>query len=123
MNKVILPKEVSKALKTIKYNGYTTRDILRMIHVDNLVGRYESDIATIKQYAVSEMDALLAALVNGYEVEKSAEDKVRDYYECVVELTESIDKQEASEGSYKEDAILQVLNTLGIKIEGVNAGE
>jgi hypothetical protein len=122
MNKVILPKEVSKALETIKYNGYNTRDILRMIHVDNIVGRYDSDIATLKQYAVRDTDTLLTALVNGYEVEKSPEDKVREYYELAKNCAE-IYALKGHKFDAEQYAIKKTLDLLDIKIEGVNASE
>lgn len=67
-------------------------------------------------------DTLLSALVNGYVVEKSAEelereahDKIRMSYEHRSWPTANIADQAYMEG------VEVTLNTLGIKIEGVNA--
>ncbi|WP_035389592.1 hypothetical protein [Bacillus sp. UNC125MFCrub1.1] len=67
--------------------------------------------------------SLAAALINGYEIEKSPEQKVREFYDY------NHEKHERSEALSPEDhytagtdwGIRQTLNHLGIKIEGVNA--
>ncbi|EDW22610.1 hypothetical protein FO510_05305 [Bacillus pumilus] len=67
--------------------------------------------------------SLAAALINGYEVTKSPEQKVRDYYEA------NYAKHERSKPFSDDDyytagvsnGIKQTLDHLGIKIEGVNA--
>jgi hypothetical protein len=73
--------------------------------------------ATVEQYASDKPDELLSALVNGYEIENSPEDKVREYYERL--RTYSRD----GNGPYEAQmySIESTLNFLGIKIEGVNA--
>ncbi|MGT4651506.1 hypothetical protein [Bacillus cereus] len=66
--------------------------------------------------------SLAAALINGYEIEKSPEQKVRDYYES------NYAKHEKSKPFSDDDCymtgvshgIRQTLDLLGIKIEGVN---
>jgi len=67
--------------------------------------------------------ALAAALINGYEIEKSPEQKVREYYgfnhdEHHKVLTASPRGQYTSGVA---DGIRKTLDLLGIKIEGVNA--
>lgn len=67
--------------------------------------------------------SLAAALINGYEIEKSPEEKVRELYNY------NHEKHERSDALSPEDyytagidwGIRQTLNHLGVKIEGVNA--
>lgn len=58
-------------------------------------------------------DLLMSALVNGYTVEQTPEEKVHEYYD-------SLNEQDGFE-SAEQDGILTTLDLLGIKIEGVNA--
>ncbi|MCY9372652.1 hypothetical protein [Bacillus haynesii] len=73
---------------------------------------------------LNELDfmTLAAALINGYEVEKTPEEKVREYYE---ELCDEFDCAywSSDEIKYlcKKQAVRETLDKLGIKIEGVNA--
>ncbi|PRS16610.1 hypothetical protein QNH18_16990 [Bacillus paralicheniformis] len=55
---------------------------------------------------------LAAALINGYEVEKTPEEKVREYYES---------HGGSPSAEERKAAIRETLYKLGIKIEGVNA--
>ncbi|QYG88290.1 hypothetical protein [Bacillus atrophaeus] len=59
---------------------------------------------------------LAAALVNGYEIEKTPEEKVREYFEKLWTCCCGTDEIEIA-----EETIINTLNLLGIKIEGVNA--
>jgi len=64
---------------------------------------------------------LAAALLNGYEVEKTPEEKVKAYYD---ELCDYYDRahQSSDELEYvcKKQAVRKTLDCLGIEIEGVN---
>ncbi|ARC72391.1 MULTISPECIES: hypothetical protein [Bacillus] len=55
---------------------------------------------------------LAAALINGYEVEKTPEEKVREYYES---------HGGSPSAEERKAAIRETLYKLGIKIEGVNS--
>ncbi|OJT65468.1 hypothetical protein BFP49_09485 [Bacillus licheniformis] len=55
---------------------------------------------------------IVAALINGYEVEKTPEEKVREYYES---------HGGSPSAEERKAAIRETLYKLGIKIEGVNA--
>ncbi|UNY40660.1 hypothetical protein KLEB271_gp36 [Bacillus phage vB_BauS_KLEB27-1] len=67
--------------------------------------------------------SLAAALINGYAIEKSLEQKVREYYEA------NYAKHERSKPFSDDDyyttgvsaGISRTLDLLGVKIEGVNA--
>ncbi|NUJ16264.1 DUF1642 domain-containing protein [Bacillus glycinifermentans] len=79
---------------------------LREVYTDEeLVARYIDNELDLFDLGFTDF---LAALINGYEVEKTPEDKVREYF---VNLSESCDRR----------AVISTLNLLGIKIEGVNA--
>lgn len=52
-------------------------------------------------------------IVNGYTVEETPEDKVREYYES--------NRGQGEYGGITTEAIRETLNLLGIKIKGVNA--
>ncbi|MCC8352557.1 hypothetical protein [Bacillus sp. AF23] len=77
--------------------------------------------------ALNDLDimTLAAALVNGYEVEKTPEEKVREYYEAVRNLREERYLAGDTEGKrFHAGALVGIHTTLGIfgiKIEGVNA--
>ncbi|WP_459198760.1 hypothetical protein [Bacillus subtilis] len=68
---------------------------------------------------------LAAALVNGYEVEKMPEERVRQYYEGVRNSRDESYLAGDIEGKrFHAGALVGICNTLGllgIKIEGVNA--
>lgn len=76
---------------------------------------------------IANMDimTLAAVLVNGYEVEKTPEEKVREYYEAVRNLWEERYLAGDTEGKrFHAGALVGICTTLGIfgiKIEGVNA--
>ncbi|MCY8738889.1 hypothetical protein [Bacillus haynesii] len=65
---------------------------------------------------------LAAALINGYEVEKAPEEKVREYYEEIIRDKEgAFDYEEQLSYENMSHAVRETLNRLGIQIEGVNA--
>jgi len=97
--KVTLPKEVAEAIERYRIRGASNKSI-----VSDVVNDFADD-----SLISFDLDELLIALVNGYEVEKSPEEKVREYYEGF------------SIGTTSRIAIKQTLNLLGIKIKEVNA--
>jgi hypothetical protein len=116
MSKVILPKEVADTIEMFRRACESDWEILRIASGDRGVfsqplhdfihgcPAVERNTAEIK---------LMKALAIGYEVEKSPEEEVR---ECMREW------RLQREGIGKIGAVLHVLNTLGIKIAGVNDG-
>lgn len=117
MEKVKLPREVAEAIETIRERGiYDNRNYEILEYVvrppDDTDILYGQSII-INQFATNEnFDRLLSALVNGYEVEQSPEDKVREIYD----MFESF-----GVGAEKRELIKQVLDACGHKVEGVNA--
>ncbi|MEG7333299.1 hypothetical protein [Bacillus sp. 0102A] len=78
-----------------------------------------------KEYScLNDLDlmTLAAALVNGYEVEKTPEEKVREYFESLwSDYCDSDDPFIEVACESARAAVKETLNLLGIKIEGVNA--
>lgn len=113
--KPTITKEQAKELEAYRRSGDLDIQILGAA-CDNVLGG---------KLAKLDLLTLAAALVNGYEVEATPEDRVREYYEW---LKRSRDERHLAgdvEGKRFKAGLLQgVLNTLdylGIKIEGVNA--
>ncbi len=98
--------------------------LLKRVEEEDDVERLVSAVADKSPYLYREYEEakhldlheLMKALVNGYEVEKTPEEKVREYY---LDSTDSEVYSRAFTFHY-DDAIRTTLDLLGIKIEGVN---
>jgi hypothetical protein len=116
-NKVTLPREVAEAIDYFKLNRWTNSGIYGISTNVSQSPLTDEDriraVAIVRYFGCMKHDLLMKALVNGYEVEKSPEDEIRDYMR---------ELRMQREGLAKIGAILHVLNTLDIKIEGVNNG-
>lgn len=118
MTKVKLPREVAEAIEHLRTITHSNHGLISTVeHCDvNPVARTVYGWAFAKSGAGSP-DLLMQALVNGYEAEKSPEEKVRDYYEPFSSQHRRLTSDKYAIGF----AIVQTLELLGIKIEGVNA--
>lgn len=112
MNKVTLPKEIADAMdrtfqhKTKEQISWAVFNIIKLNDA-NLT----SDSVIIKNYFKNEdLFLLMEALVNGYEVEQTPEEKVREYFERVMN----------TKAPLPHIAVVATLDLLGIKISGVN---
>lgn len=121
-DKVKLSREVAEALDSLRRQGGGNYEIVAAFI------KRRKEIPEIKTLADAfelnkiSFDDILNALVNGYEIEKSPEDKVREYYERASKRFLSLE-----DGSYEDgyvsgviDAVEETLNLLGIKVPGVN---
>ncbi len=115
--KPTITKEQAGAIQIFMDGDKEKSDLLRIHAKDRWIEEFS---------CLNELDimTLAAALVNGYEVEKTPEEKLREYYEW---LKRSRDERHLAgdvEGKRFKAGLLQgVLNTLdylGIEIEGVN---
>ncbi|MEC2215100.1 hypothetical protein [Bacillus velezensis] len=104
--KPTLTKEQAEALDAQKFANYE-----EYILIAACSGEF-------KGTSIGELDimTLAAALVNGYEVEKTPEEKVREYFEKLW-----ADYCDTNEIEIAKETIINTLDLLGIKIEGVNA--
>jgi hypothetical protein len=124
MNKVTLPKEVAEAIEELRANGWSNSTIAATtLNTDAIYhSSYKSTFAILYPYFIGERkeDDLLTALVNGYEVEQTPEEKVREYYEKLEEHKNWTIFEDVPLGEM-QGAVIKTLDLLGIKISGVNA--
>jgi hypothetical protein len=111
VNKVILTKEQAEALESAK-----SIQIEEGYDLSNIVAWKVNDLFSHDEEALNqlELDTLIKALYVGYEVEKSPEEKVRDYYHSIIETNTTPIM------NIKIATIEKTLDLLGIKIKGVN---
>lgn len=112
--KVTVTKEVAEALEELREEGMSDFNIMRQAHEAVVNPTY----LTIQRWAFigtggGTPGLLMQALVNGYTVEKTPEDIIKEKYEELSDY-EPIDRA-------CKDSFRFVLDKLGIKIEGVNA--
>ncbi len=104
--KPTITKEQAKELEAYRRSGDLDIHILEAA-CDEVIGG---------KLAKLDILTLAAALLNGYEVEKTPEEKVREYFEKLW-----ADYCDTNEIEIAKETIINTLDLLGIKIEGVNA--
>lgn len=123
--KVTVPSNVATAIAHYVNLADTKTEAL----TDILSLGYEAEKSeSILRHFDGNHDELMQALICGYEVEQTPEEKVREYYEYVKSERESIQgystleiRQQSAKYRTTELAIKNTLDLLGIKIAGVNA--
>lgn len=109
--KVIIPKDVAEAIEHVRNAGYTN---FTLINIETLRKSFPEQHEILNYYNGTEerLNNYLLALVNGYTVKQTPEDKVREYY----------DGQDRGSvpGHNRAVGIKTTLDLLGIKIEGIN---
>ena len=107
IKKPVITKEQVEAIQLLrsKDNDWTDCDILEY----HATSQWSNEYTPLNSLYT---DILAAALINGYEVEKTPEEKVREYYES---------HGGSPSAEERKAAIRETLYKLGIKIEGVNA--
>lgn len=121
MERVKLPREVAEAIEHCRNDDFSNRLIIRLA----LDERGNTPLRDLLYYfADTQFDTLVSALYNGYEVEQTPEEKVREMFVDAVNEEEKREGQETALAGWWEGrrmAIIDTVNALGIKIEGVNA--
>lgn len=114
-NKIVLPKEVAAAIECV-WNRQEVKGSIKHLALTNwefLTRSYDMQAWKMRDYCEKHPIEYMRALVEGYEVEKTPEDIIFEYY-----------RQQAAKDCMRQDqttfAIRKVLDLLGIKIEGVN---
>ncbi|MED0799379.1 hypothetical protein P4T18_18380 [Bacillus inaquosorum] len=112
--KPTITKEQVDALLHLYSAEWTKSDILEY----HVTGEWQE-----RCYSLNDLDiiTLAAALVNGYEVEKTPEEKVRDFYESFNTGFGTFHSETHFRYEEYQRVIKSTLNFLGIEIEGVNA--
>jgi hypothetical protein len=120
-SKIVVPSAVAEAIR-----HYTDlADSKTEAFTDILSMGYEAERSEIiLRHFDGNHDELMEALICGYEVEKTPEENVREYWKGVMTRW-SLDNNDPMERYYEgsHDAIITVLGILGIKIPGVNSDE
>ncbi|MCY8570333.1 hypothetical protein [Bacillus haynesii] len=113
IKKPVITKEQAEALDLMRKANYDK--YILMAACDGILGGELEDL---------DIMTLAAALINGYEVEKAPEEKVREYYE---KLCDGYDRAQFYEDKGKyllmKRAVRRTLDALGIKISGINDEE
>ncbi len=112
--KVTIPREVAEAIEYAKNVHTSLTNVLD--DVFNCRGGSDRKMQLITEYFDGNEIGLMRALVNGYEIEKSPEEKLREYYN---DLTKCFVSDRYAQGAI--ESLRHTLNTLGITIEGINA--
>ncbi|MBO0602758.1 hypothetical protein I2483_13905 [Sporosarcina sp. E16_3] len=112
--KVTLPREVVEAIELSKSQGDVERMVAIVAEKDPI--GYER-FATIMRL---DLFTLMKALVNGYEVEKSPEEKVREYYNAKGSKRRFADQYDRGYAYGILEGIERTLDLLGIEIGGDN---
>ncbi|TWM68763.1 DUF1642 domain-containing protein [Bacillus licheniformis] len=105
IKKPVITKDQSDSIEAFLEVGTKEELLTAKVHCCHFGDEY-SGINTI------DIMTLAAALINGYEVEKTPEEKVREFYESHGGSPSAMERKAA---------IRETLYKLGIKIEGVNA--
>jgi hypothetical protein len=119
MNKVTLPREVAQSIEAIIGRGGEDKDIIAYA-----MDRFAiEDASVIFRYAQENFNDLMSALVNGYTIEQTPEEKVREYYEGLIDTSTDVRNYSADRelARYEISGVKQTLDLLGIPIEGINA--
>jgi DNA integrity scanning protein DisA with diadenylate cyclase activity len=113
-NKIVVPKQVANAIA----HYVALADSKHEAFQDILSLGYEAEKSElILRHFEHDFDELMEALICGYEVEKTPEEKVRDQYQAIRNRYPNVTKFDEGILSGMTDT----LYLLGIKIEGVNA--
>nr|WP_154895200.1 hypothetical protein [Paenibacillus xylanexedens] len=119
-----IPAEVADVIEGLRdpESGHVFSNAEITAQALNTGGTMHIDTVTLRKIP---FDTLLAALVNGYEREKTPEETVRDMYEGFKEREGWLPERYGHDygAGTARRAIEVTLNTLGIKIKGVNANE
>jgi DNA integrity scanning protein DisA with diadenylate cyclase activity len=117
--KVLVPKEVAAAIAHYVSLADTKTEAL----TDILSMGYEATRSEIiLRHFDGNHDELMQALICGYEVEKTPEEKVCEFFDYLeTQYRENLLNRDASKYHLAIVTLKRVLNDLGIKIAGVNA--
>jgi Protein of unknown function (DUF1642) len=113
--RVALPREVAEAIEKLREKGLTNYGFMNhAINLDRNCAETRIISGWLDENFHANFEVLMIALVNGYEIEKSPEEKVREFFESCRQF----------DSTYYYGAkygIITTLNILDIKIPGVNA--
>ncbi|MCF7618544.1 hypothetical protein L3137_14910 [Bacillus sonorensis] len=116
IKKPTITKEQAEAFEKLR-EQYTDEEIV-IKYIESELDLFDSSCACLYDLGFTDF---LATLINEYEVEKTPEEKVREFYDSF----ECGPRMYPAEMSFRNEEYRRIikctLNRLGIKIEGVNA--
>ncbi|WP_176222081.1 DUF1642 domain-containing protein [Tuberibacillus sp. Marseille-P3662] len=116
IEKVVLPKYVADAIKELqKYH-----DNQKIVYLAFKAGSLAKNIQIIANFAADNFDEFLNALVNGYEVEQTPEERIKQKFDHAYNIY-LYNINPAGWGFC--EGVKTVLNEYGTKIPGINAPE
>jgi len=124
MNKVVvLPRKVAEAIDQIKStNGIEVLYDLRSLEEDAERGNYlTKDILHYIEFDGG-LKNYFAALVNGFKVEQTPEEKLLDYYVSLLESENRLEKVGQSGSQFRQgwQSVEETLKILDITVKGIN---
>jgi arginine deiminase len=112
--KVVLTKKVADALEFARKRG--DEEVIEIIF-DSGNSYIAEDVEILNEF---DRMTLVHALMNGYEVEETPADQVREYYKEIEREQVGACDSEFGVLCAEKVGICRTLNLLGLKIEGVN---
>lgn len=124
--KVKLPKKVAESLDEFKgtYEGFEWMVLSAIVSNEdkNSSSGYGNILKRFATDSKSDFQKIISSLVNGYEVEETPEDKVREAFQHALNEIKSLgDHPQVEHWKGMKSGIIITLGALNIKIEGVNA--
>lgn len=107
MTRVKMPKNVAQEIVRLRNDGRSNADVYAQI----------TEVPISPAERTVSRSSLMEALVNGYEVERTPHEELREYYES---LNTTGWPSDAYVDSGRRNGIKETLRILGIKVEGVN---
>lgn len=127
--KVKLPREVAGAISFYENSSTCSSRYNVMVVGFNVHDYCTTEDRIMQEYAKVNPDLFAKAVLDGYEVEQTPEDNVREYFKTLERDLRTVKYHRDSEVDLQHHAmtkaemngIVGTLNHLNIKIEGVNA--
>ena len=120
-SKVTIPKQIAEAIEKLRAEGRSNWYIMYQAEGAVLDGpRLDIKRWAFEGRGKSTPDLLMGALVNGYEIERTPHEKLREYHLQALEDSESPARSIYPYGKERREAIETTLSILGITVEGIN---
>ena len=119
--KVRIPKDIAKEIEEIRLHLSKNADYYLL----SLAFRFEHGNYgySLFEFAKENFDVYVQALVNGYVIEYTPEELVREYYKGLKEAEDICESKGTGGSQFRQgwQSVEETLRILGIKIKGVNA--
>jgi hypothetical protein len=111
--KVTIPREVAEAIEYWRSQGMSDASIVATAVTNGGVNKHSRALVNFVLERAGNSGILMRALLNGYEVEQSPEERVREYYDNML----------YANGDTYADIIKDTVDLIGIKIKGGEINE